>query len=558
LKILSKTIDKIKQTDPVLAAAIGLGLLFRLFLWKTIRLMIGFDEANYLRLAGHALETDLRAVFHPYWSPFYPFVVWCFSLVNHHLEAAGRWVNVLAGAGLIPLMYAWSRRLFGSVSARLTALMIALYPPLAFADTSVMPEALYSLAGISGMLLGWRALAKNRWGSGLAAGICWGAAYLSKPEGIGFLIVFLALSLIWRIIRRTMISWLKIGVIALAATTGFLCLSSPYLIYLKQSTGAWTISTKGMLNQQMEAAVVFNDGPVKDPFFHVTSDNRHLPYDMGMHFGNFHELKSLSESKERMVQLTVEQYFLKIARNLHQLIRECLPRLFGVGLLIFFTLGFFDSCYPSRKFLLLYLLTFVGSYWFGMVPLFHVNIRYLTPLLPIFFIWIGHGSRMVYQWLAQLSIRGRRISRPISAIVVGALYVGGVFLIEMAPVFNQRNPGAAMWAQPLELKKAALWLRSRTEKPPRLMTLNKAIDFYAGQYDMTQGASFSYDSIQKNLAYARHRGCEYVIFTSRYLSWFDNLKPLVGDSDPPGIQRIYDRTNDLGIRAVIYRIEDNE
>jgi len=556
--LMSAMIHKMKRIDVVLVTAIGIGLCFRLLLWKATRFMISFDEANYLRLAAHARGIDCLSLLHPYWSPFYPFLVWCFSPFFQNMESAGRWVNVLAGTGMIPLMYMWSRRLFGSASARITALMVAIYPTLAFHNTSVMPEALYSLSGILGMFLGWRALVRQQWRDGLFAGICWGAAYLSKPEGIGFIFVFGVCSLFWKIVIKNKISWMKTAALVLVTTGGFLILASPYLIYLKRSTGTWTISTKSFLNQQMEASVAFNEGPVKDPFFHVTSDNRYLPYDMGMHFGNFHELKSLTESKERIVRLSFRKYILKYFKNLYQLMKETLPQLFGIVLLIFFILGFFDSTYPSQKFLIFYLLLFVGFYWFGMVPLFHVNARYLMPLFPVFFIWIGRGNCVLYRWFTQLSMHKWRFSRQISVALTSILFLGGVFLIEMGAIINRSRPDPGMWAQPLELKEAALWLKSRVESPPRLMTLNKAIDFYAGQYDMTQGASFSYDSIKKNVSYARHRGCEYLVFTSRYLHWFENLKPLVGDTDPPDIERIYDKTDFQGVRAVIYRLKDSE
>ena len=88
------------------------------------------------------------------------------------------------------------------------------------------------------------------------------------------------------------------------------------------------------------------------------------------------------------------------------------------------------------------------------------------------------------------------------------------------------------------------------------MTLNKSVDFYAGQYDVKIGASFSYDPVEKNIAYARNRNCEYLVFSSRYLSWFGNLRPLVESMELPGLKRIYDVLDHDGIRTVIYQIEE--
>jgi len=548
----------LKRFDPIVLTAVVLGLVFRLLLWKACRFMISYDEANYLRLAGYAMQTDLSGILHPYWSPFYPLMVWCFSLFHQHPEIAGRWVNILAGTGIIPLIYIMGRKFFNVNSARLAALIVAFYPPFVFDSTSAMPESVYTLTALSGILLGWRALSRQRWQPGLAAGLCWGATYLAKPEGIGFLAVFIMFTLGWWLVHRHQFQILKAVSILLITGTGFFILAFPYFLYLKNATGVWTISTKGMLNQQMQASVVFNDGPVKDPLFHVTADNQHLPYDMGLHFGNFNELKSLSDGQERIVHLSLSKYAFKYSRNIYRLLKEAIPQLFGVILFVLLVAGFLSPEAASQPGFLIYLFLFVGFYWFGVVPLFHVNIRYLMPLLPLFFIWIGEGMRTLFHRLSHLAGMQCRTAKWWIGAGLGLIMTAGVLLPETGVILKQNQPSPDMWAQPLELKKAALWLKSTCEHPPVLMTLNKAIDFYAGQYNMKKGASFSYDSVEKNLAYARHRGCEYIVFTSRYLSWFENLKPLVADTDPPGLEKIYDSTDTRGIRAVIYRIKEPE
>ena len=546
------------KVDGFLLAVMGAGFLFRILIWKSMRLMISFDEANYLRLAAHAVETGFPALLHPYWSPFYPALVWLLSPSPGRVELIARLINIAAGTALIPMLYAWSRMILGLPQARWTAFFMAFYPSLVFDQTAAMPETIYMLTAFAGMFFGWRAIQRRRWQDGLIAGLFWACTYLSKPEGVGFLMVFVVFLTVYDILTRGLKRFWNLLILPAAGILGFLIVASSYLIYLRHSTGQWTISTKGMLNQQMEAAVNFNDGPVKDPFFRLTSDNRYLPYDMGLHFGNFHDLKQITEGKDRIVRISLSRMMLKYGRNINELIQKTLPQLFGLFLLIPLIIGAFSSKVRYQNFGSLFLFSFVLFYYFLVIPLFHITPRYLMPLFPIFFIWISEGCLLLWRRVRQVW-EGKRFPPAKTALgryLLFLLLVSCIFIPRFIQLISQNRAGAGMWHSPLELNKAALWLRNHTEGPPVLMTLNKSVDFYAGQYDVKIGASFSYDPVEKNIAYARNRNCEYLVFSSRYLSWFGNLRPLVESMELPGLKRIYDVLDHDGIRTVIYQIEE--
>jgi 4-amino-4-deoxy-L-arabinose transferase-like glycosyltransferase len=544
--------------DVFLVAAVISGLIFRLILWKAFRQTISFDSANYLRLAGHSLANGWASLAHPYWSPAFPFMVRILTVFTGDLESAGRWVGILSGTGLVALTYFFALRLFGRPEARLTAFLLALFPPLAFESSAAMPEPLFALAGLSGIWFAWRLLQSHQWIYGIFAGLCWGLTYLTKPEGLGFLMVFIIFASLWTVMSRKILRTRDITFSVAVVLAAFLIIASPYLIYLRKATGEWTISTKGFVNQQMEAAVMFNNGPVQDPQFYLTPDLEHLPYDMGLHFGTFNELRTLSGGSDRLIRISPEQYLVKYIKNMDQLTQESIPRLFGLLLLVLLILGFFSSVYTGRKKYLLFILMFIGFFWFIVIPLFHINTRYLTPLLPLAFIWIGVGSRICHQWIRQFfisSMKKDELNRMVSAALMAGILIVFTFIPECGRIQAVSRPGPELWGQPLELKMAGEWLKSRSsDTPVRLMTLNKAVDYYAGQYDMKQGASFSLDPVEKNITYARHRGCEYMVFSSRYLSWFVNLKPLVENTDLAGLDRVYDMTDRFGIRTVIYKI----
>jgi 4-amino-4-deoxy-L-arabinose transferase-like glycosyltransferase len=471
-------------------------------------------------------------------------------------------INVLAGSILVILIYRLARELFNKKVARLSALFIALHPVMAYHSTQALTETLFSAVALGGVLVGWKGLNNHKLGLGLAAGLLFGCGYLLRPEGVGFLIVFAGFAVVRMLFRST--KWKWGSKIVLSAFAGFLIISAPYILYLKSATGNWTLSTKGTVNQQMESAVYFNDGEIKDPFFHLTNNNQQLPYDMALHFGNVRELIQSDEGQKRIVKISLVKYAKKYIRNIHTLIKETIPQTVTVLFLVLATLGFFGEAYDSRqKWLCVYLSGFLFFFWSVLVPMFHVNPRYLYPLLPLLFVWVGNGSLYLAQWIqsnvkkTDKNKRGLLISKSGAFIVLVMVMLFGILPGLFKLVFTERD-SPDLWAEPVELKKAGLWLKENTDHPPVLMSPNKSVDYYAGQFDMKKGASFSYDSVKRNLAYARNRKVEYLVLSGRYLEWFPNLRPFFQpDFSADGLKLVYRDQLPCGIQTKVYQLESS-
>ena len=535
-----------------------LAISFRILILIHYRHAISFDESHFIRLAGNFSEKGIRGVLHPYWPFLYPFLISFFNLLIGNLELSARILNVLSGAFLPVLIYWLTDELFGKKEARLAAILVALHPILVYNNTNALTETLYSAAAIGGILVGWKALKTHKIKWMCMTGILFGGSYLFRPEGVGFLVVFLGFLTIQVILKKIK---LLIGTkMLIAIILGFIIVSSPYFLYLKKSTGKWTLSTKGMVNQQMESAVYFNEGEIKDPFFHLTEDNQYLPYDMALHFGNIQELTKLHEGHQRIVHISIGKYLKKYFMNMSQLFRKTIPEFITLTLLIMLIIGFFTKSYSlDQWWFVSYLVAYFIFFWCLLIPLFHVNQRYLYPLFPLLFIWISKGCWFLYGWILdnireifkfkKMPNSKRNAIVIISCIVFVGFIPGWVKLLLIQP----DNTG--MWTEPVELKRAGLWLKENTSHPPVLMSLNKAVDYYAGQYDMRKGASFSYDSLNRNLEYAHHRGVEFIVVDSRYLDWFPNLKPFFEiNGEKKELELVYKDNRPLGIQTLIYRL----
>jgi hypothetical protein len=530
-----------------------------------LRYAVSFDEAHYLRLAAMAQSQGLAGVLHPYWSPFLPAAIAAVAAFIPDLETAGRMVSVLSGTVVVWIVFRMASELYDRREALLSAAFVALFPPAAFGSTAVMPEPLLSLAALLGLMLGWRAVALGNPVLALPAGAAWGAAYLLKPEGIGFLIVYLgALAVPWffkiRGTRRPVLAWT-----ACAAAAGFVVLTAPYLIYLRQATGGWTLSTKGTVNQQLEAAVYFKNKDNPDPFFHLTADDRVLPYDNAWHFGTLRELSGSQEGRTRVVAIPFANVAKKYVKNFYHVAKVNLPQTFGMVPAVLLVAGLAGTRFRQRRNLGFALLCAAAIlfFWFLVVPLFHVNERYFLPLLPVCFVPVGRGAVSMSEWLRVtvriMGGRGRGTAARTPAFLVAAFVLVFGLLPEAARLGAVRKSDPSMWADPVELKEAGRWLAEHAGPAPVIADVNKAVDFYAGQMDIRKGASFSYDPVERNLAYARSRNASYFVFSSRYSAWFPNMNPLLdGKGIPAGLSLVYASDDPPGIRTVIYRIDPRD
>jgi 4-amino-4-deoxy-L-arabinose transferase-like glycosyltransferase len=543
----------------ILAGAAAL----RIFLAVRFRSAISFDEAHYLRLAAAFLQHGPFGLLHPYWPPLFPLAIALFKIPAGDFETAGRLVNILAGCGIVAVVHNLAARIFSEKEALISAAFAAFYPSPAFHSTNVMPESLFSLLALSGMLFGWRALEEKRGLSGLTAGLCWGAAYLVRPEGVGFLLVFTGftgLLLLLKGFRKG--GWRRITV-CVWAFCGFTLLAGPYWLYLREATGHWTLSTKGSVNQQLEATMTFKDQTNPDPFYRLTADNKHLPMDMAYHFGTLRELSGLRLQPGRVVNVTPAQFAEKYARNLYHAVKSAIPQALTLVPFVLFVAGLTGSVLGRRRFGLAgYFLGNLLFFWFLLVPMFHLNERYFLPLLPVCLIWTGPGMTALSRWAAEnlraafppRSEKSGWPSRFGTAAVIAFVLGFGLFP-EAARFAGMRTDSPDLWADPVELKRAGEWIRIHTDHPAVLMDANKAVDYYAGQYDIRKGAAFSFDPPERNAIYARHRGVEYMVFSSRYLSWYPNLRPLIEKRDlPAGLTLVYEDDRPAGVRTVVYRV----
>ena len=550
--------DMSKKDWLILFAIASCAILVRLFLMSK-SYAIGFDQVNYLKLAASGKINGFNHVFHTYWSPFYPLIVALFSYVIRDFELAGRLLSILCAVVIIFPLFFFVKNHFNKRIAYGASILTACYTFSAYFSVKAETEFIYSLVSLGGIILGWSALKSKRYGKAILAGILFGLAYLSRPEGIGFLIVFWVVGfviLISQIInRRKFVSYLYILVLS---GIGFGAVSFPYLYYLHQATGTWTISTKGIANQLGEKYLREKKENEPHPFHVLNEDNTILLQDEVYHTGNFTTmLKPGSESGSKNLVAGIAK---KLFENLYKLLTEAFTRVLPIPLIILLGLGLFVKPWSRESTLLnLYLLSYIVFFWFILIPVFHITLRYFVPLLPVSFIWIASGADNFMEWLTA-TIKNSFEKLPaklISLIVLISAILFSSILPEFGKQFKKSILSTEEWAPASEQKKAGIWLRENSADSPIIMAYNHAVSFYAGNYEIKESVEIPENGVDRLLKYAEHRGVQYLVLNDRYKHHHPLIEHLYEQRDVPlNLKLIYYDSEKNGLQTVIYEVMD--
>ncbi len=201
---------------------------------------VSFDAARYLELAAEFYHEGPGGALDWYAGPAVPVVVGTLYGLTGELELTGRLIGIAAASGIVLVTWLLLARTVGRDAAHLGAALLATHPAIIRHAPSAEIDLPY-LAVLS-LALYWLFLAceqNRRLWPALAAGIAFGTAYLIRPEGL--LVALAACGYAW--IRRR-------GGFPLHRTAPLLTvivavlMAAPYLVWLHETLGRWTLSGK--------------------------------------------------------------------------------------------------------------------------------------------------------------------------------------------------------------------------------------------------------------------------------------------------------------------------
>ncbi len=237
----------------VAALAFGIRVLVAEFLQ-----VIQPDGVVYVTVAKQFQATG--SAFDPLFHPLYPICIALAQPLIGDWEMAGRLVSAFFGALVILPAFALARSIVGRQAALLSAVFIAVHPRLVQNSASVLCEATYTFVLVSGVLAARRGLVGGPRALIPFAGLCFGLAYLVRPEGalylVGLVVIVVFMIVTGRERIGTVLPWLG------AAVLVFVVVVAPYVWCLAEAWGPFTLSGKIDHNLPLSAGAAAAPSPL--------------------------------------------------------------------------------------------------------------------------------------------------------------------------------------------------------------------------------------------------------------------------------------------------------
>lgn len=473
------------------AALVALAFVYRLAFMLAMRRVIDSPDAVlYLNLAkdyaaGHFLEVGPRIPL------LYSALCAAVHTVVPDIELAGRFVSLAASSLLIVPVYLLSHELHGKRVARVTALLVCLWPWLTDYGSRVMPEALTSFLWFFSIWALMRCLRRGGFWT-IVAPLSFFALHLARPEGTLLLLAAPvgALILLRKDNGRDLIRLVPFVIVATLLLVAF-------ALVMHKATGVATISYR-----------------VTDP-----EDAFHTAFILrGAH----------------------------LLRVIPRTLFEVIPLMLGPYMVLFAGVGIFRASRPDRDFRLESFVLYFGAVQVLAVVLSTLDQpRYIINVAIAASFWSARGMVLVSDQAAGLA-KGRWLKWAPVGVLASLMVLGSVATI--APEYLGR-----MGRMPREYKIAGHWMRDNLE-PGLIFARNAQLGFYADMETSGPAAGESIEAGLARAATlgARYVVIDQRYAATKTPAWQPLLDPA---NAPPPLHLIRDDLSPIpDARIVIYEI----
>lgn len=438
-------LDKQKYT---LLVIIGASFLFHFSILVFAHYAINPDSHAYIKNAEHLLNLnfDEISITRPL---FYSVLIAFFIPIFKNPEISGIAVSLILSSILPAVVFWFAEELFDRKTGILSAILITFNPILCRYSFSVFTEITYTTIVFLSITVGWKAIRTGHLLSYLAVGIMAGLSYLTRYEGFTYgvfiaFFLFLKMILNWHQNRTKRIFGILLFIIA------FTAIISPYIIFLHEQTGCWTLSIK-LRN--------FAEGILPQYKYKELTPDQSLLF-IKTHLGNIG---------------------LKFLRNLGEGLTTGISSIISPLLLIFVGLGLFKEKWERGQiFPRLYLMAFIFPS-FITAAFSHINPRYYVSALPIILIFIARGLNTFDDWLKGFSdltksivkkvLQIPNLSQSVVVIIFMVLSLNPALrvLFHLPPIYH------------VEYKETGLWMKEHLPKDS-IFIGRSSVNYYAGGF----------------------------------------------------------------------------
>ena len=201
------------------------------------------DSVAFMQNAKYFASGDFASGLGHDYHPLYSLIMAVLYKVVPDMELSGTIISVLFGTLTVIVFYLIGKSAFDRKISFVSAIILAFHPYAVRFSADIISESTYFFFFISALGLGYFAITNRKLLLFALTGICSALAYLARPEGIGIIIIVA----FWCVLKdfvKIKVLWKEKLVSILILVVSFLVFSMPYLVFIKQDTGSWSLTKK--------------------------------------------------------------------------------------------------------------------------------------------------------------------------------------------------------------------------------------------------------------------------------------------------------------------------
>ncbi len=233
--------------DGYLWILLCISLIMRIYM-SCFTYVIQNDSVFFIQNAYYFANGDFASGLRHAYHPLYSIIMAGVYKIVPDMELSGTIVSVFFGTLTIIVFYLIGKSVFEHRISFVSAIILAFHPYAVRYSADIISESTYFFFFVSALGLGFFSIKKKKVSFFALTGICSALAYLTRPEGIGIIIIVAGWYFIVDIGEIRLLWKDKIASI-LILIVSFLVFSAPYLVYIKSETGGWLLTMKRNLSQ---------------------------------------------------------------------------------------------------------------------------------------------------------------------------------------------------------------------------------------------------------------------------------------------------------------------
>jgi hypothetical protein len=353
----------------------------------------------------------------------------------------------------------------------------------------------------------WIGLKREKVWRAMLSGFFLGLAYLTRPEGIGYVLVYLAWVVVDGVLRK---KWFKKLILIGVFIPSVFIFVIPYVIYIHQETGAWLISKKAVEHQ---SDLFKKRTEQADPSIGI-EQNKPVRWDSKVLWITHNIVHFLPSVTYRYLRAYHFSFWLFLFLGLIRVRRKVIDYELFIASLVLFHLVSLSTFLPS-------------------------SIRFSISVIPLSLLWAGTGILEFKRYLEKI-----KISNPERIIFLF------VFLVILTQLPQSLKPERR---HRVDQKNVGLWLEQNTPPDAIIMSNSPQEAFYADREFMMLPAGISTPgnpgkSYNEIIRYAKTKGIRYILVDKNT----HEMNPgFIESIQPTDLKEIFRRADGL---SIIYKM----